>query len=253
MAKNFLLFFSFLLISNWYSAQIFQKDNWYDFEGKIADKPVVLSLFIFENGEIKGNYFYRQKEIKIQLIGELKEDTVRLTDTNKNTFIMKVIDNNSSNDKTDLAGQYLETINNKTSELNFLLKSNSDGTFEHRYSRFEASDEEVEKFAKEVLNALLTDNKSWLKNNCYYPLMAEFENSTFGSILNKEQFVNRYSIIVPKEMKINLSKARTLNLQYEEFAGAIIGVDYNKYITINEFPDPVTKKLILVISSITHY
>lgn len=253
MVKNFLLIFSFSFISNWYSAQILQKDNWYDFEGEIANQPVVLSLFIFENREIKGNYFYKQKEIKIQLIGELIEDSIHLTDANKNTFIMKVIDNNSSNDETDLVGQYSETINNKTSELNFLLKNNSEGSFKHRYSRFETSDEEVEKFAKEVLNALLTDNKNWLKNNCYYPLMAEFENSTFGSISNKEQFVNKYSIIVPKEMKVNLSKARTLNLQYDDFEGAIIGLDYNKYISINEFPHPVTKKLTLVISSIIHY
>jgi hypothetical protein len=103
------------------------------------------------------------------------------------------------------------------------------------------------------LNAILTDDKNWLKNNCYYPLMMEFDNSAFGSIVNKEEFVKQYSVFVTKEMKNDIKKARTLNMEYDEFAGAIIGVNYNKYITINEFPNPTTKKLSLIISSITHY
>ncbi len=249
MIKNIIVLGSFFLLTTVSYAWVLEKNKWNNFDGKIDNKAVVLSLFLFEDGQMKGDFFFKNKEEKTILSGQLKNDIIILNENNTNKFTLQI--NNTEDD--NFFGHYFDAKSNKTFDVNFILKSVCEGDFEHRYVRFESKDADVEKFAKQVKNAILTNNKEWLKNHCDYPLLAQEGDGVFVNVRTKEQFIKEFSLIFPNKIKENIKNTYTINMDYSYFQGVSIGSpDYMKYITINEFVDPLTKKLKLVITSVSN-
>lgn len=68
MYKNLLLILSLILWTTLSHAFELQVNTWTDFEGTLGKTNIELSLFRFENGQIKRNYCYRKYDKKIRLI-----------------------------------------------------------------------------------------------------------------------------------------------------------------------------------------
>ncbi|HMH33159.1 MAG TPA: hypothetical protein VK543_09035, partial [Puia sp.] len=61
-------------------AEFPQVNAWNNFEGKLGNSDIQMSIFLFKNGEIKGNYILKYTGTKIQLSGEKKAGTIMLTE-----------------------------------------------------------------------------------------------------------------------------------------------------------------------------
>src|SRR5579863_7568562 len=57
-----------------------QKNEWHDYEGALNGVPIQMSLYIFDNDSIKGNYVYKKEETKIPLSGRYAKGQVELVE-----------------------------------------------------------------------------------------------------------------------------------------------------------------------------
>ena len=80
MNKHIILTFLFFTLSTLCHAFDFDTNKWTDFEGTLGKANIQLSLYRFDNGQLKGNYCYKKHESKIQLTGQITGDKIVITE-----------------------------------------------------------------------------------------------------------------------------------------------------------------------------
>lgn len=195
---------------------------WNDFEGKIGNEDIQLSIYLFENGQIKGNYCYKKYENKIQLTGQLTGNKIELTefinDKPNGYFQGKAF----TNKYDSLCGYWTDISKTKHLDLKLSLKSMGGGSFEHRYSDFYGSDKEVENFVKHIKSSIMKNDKDWIANHVKYPLYTTLNNEKAIKIKNKQQLFDHFDQVFHKTFKEKIQTYCPCNL-FHNYQGVMLG------------------------------
>ena len=227
MTKKIILIIYLITWTNLCLAFDLDTNFWNDFEGKLNKMEIKLSLFRFDDGQLKGNYCYKKYEERIQLIGKIKGNNIELQEIiggkYKGSFKGKI-----STNGPDL---FIGTWTYGSQILNFKLSLNSicGGGYEHRYDDFDGGDIDVENFMKKVKVAILKGNKEWLANHVYFPIEVDI-NKRNVSIKNKRKFVDNFDIIFYEKFKDKIKSFCVCNM-FNNSHGVMLG---NGEIWINQ-------------------
>ena len=256
MLKKCGLSLMLLLLANIAFALEFRAGRWNNISVELNQKPAILSIFIFNNHKVEGNYFYKNTNLKIPVTGSVEGTTIVLTDIKKNR--LSIATTNSANKHvyqftSTYVGEFYDCEINTAFPTTYLLYNTSVGNYEKRYSEMETSDENVESYATQVKNAILNGDKTWLADHCYYNLLAQTAIGEFSTIRTKAQFLENYAKIISDILIADLALAHTLNINTNNFGAIEIGVPTKlPNITIDEFLDEKTNKRRLLITSISY-
>ena len=159
MKKHIILTFLLFTLSTLCHAFDFDTNKWIDFEGTLGKVSIQLSLYRFDNGELKGNYCYKKHESKIQLTGQITGDKIVITeflnDKSNGRFEGKFFTDNLNR----FEGTWTDSSNTKSVEFKLTRESICGSEYDHRYSDFYGSDDDVEKFMKHVKASILNGDK----------------------------------------------------------------------------------------------
>ncbi|WP_067142608.1 hypothetical protein [Oceanivirga salmonicida] len=218
-----IIFLSFSITYKSFSLDFSLRTNtWNDFQGKLGPYEIQLSLFLFENGKIKGNYLYKKNEEKIQLFGHLKNSNVVLTeviDKSENGFFNGRI---FIDDPDRFEGVWENKA--RTNKLNFklTLKSTSSSPYEFRYANsIYGTTVEVENFVKDMKNSILNNDRIWISKHICYPIKVNL-NGNKKVINNKKTLLKYYDEIITDKFKEKIYKYYTTNL-FNNWQGVMFG------------------------------
>ena len=185
-----------------------QPNTWNNFEGKLGTSDIQMSLYLFKNGDLKGNYIVKYVSTKILLAGTKKENAISLAEQISGqpvrSFAGKI--------KSDtLMGTWIDLAPRPA--LHFFLHhvSSTSGSFEHRYTDMFGTTENVEQFVQNARSAILSNNKDWIADHIRYPLK-HLTGNGFNGITNKQQMIRHFSQIFTKEYKEKIAHDYTTNL-----------------------------------------
>lgn len=191
-------------------SQTLQSNAWNNFEGNLGNSEMQLSIYLFKDDSVKGNYFLKYTGPKIQLIGQEKAKTIRLREMIRNSpwgsFNGRLIDSSNS-----FTGTWTDSGASQTLAFNLKLMSKTAGSYEQHYPDLYGSTEDVESFMKKVVSAILINDKDWLGDHMRYPLK-HTPIKGFNSINNKQQLIRYFDLIFTKNYKEKIRQAYTTNL-----------------------------------------
>ncbi len=226
---SLLSLFFFASFSNSFALE---KNAWNDFEGKIGTSEMRISLFLFDDGAIKGNYLYKRYQTKIEITGHLKGDEIELTETfnEKETgfFKGKVI----SDDLERLEGDWNNPSGTKRVKFKMTLATICSGSYERRYSDLYGTTVEVEGFVKRVKSAILMNDRRWLSNHVCYPISVVVGKKQL-EIVDPKSFSRMFNVIFHPKFKADLPFYYWANL----FTDGQVAVFGQGQIWINNKPD----------------
>jgi hypothetical protein len=183
-------------------------NTWNNFEGKLGNSDIQMSLYLFKNGDLKGNYILKYVSTKILLTGSKKGNVVNLTEQISGqpgrTFGGRILSDT-------LVGTWTDIAPRPALHFHLRLISSTAGSFEHRYADLFGTTEDVEQFVQTARSAILTNNKDWVTDHTSYPLK-HLVGPGFNGIGNKQQLIQYFSQIFTKEYKEKISHAYTTNL-----------------------------------------
>lgn len=197
-------------------------NQWNDFEGKLGKADIQMSLYFFEDGQIKGNYCYKRYGTKIQLEGQIKDSLIELTEFIKgrtNGFIKGKLFTDSL-DKFE--ANWTDSSKTKMHDLKLTLSSICSGTYDHRYGDLFGTDEELETFVKHIKSSIQNNDKEWIANHSQYPITTSLNNKKSIVIKNKKQLIDNFDQIFYQEFKDIIKQSCTCNL-FHNYEGAMLG------------------------------
>lgn len=249
MNKHLLLTISFLVLTTLCQAFKLEPNQWVDFDGALGQTNIQLSLYRFENGQIRGNYCYKKYESKIQLIGKIKGNQVELTELlngKPNGTFKGNISTDPSSDTFE--GTWTNRSKTKTVVFKLNLTSITYGNYNHRYDYFKGTDDDVENFMKHVKRSILNDDKDWIASHIYYPLKTTLNGSKPITIKTKQQLIANFDKVFYKAFKDAIKTFCTCNLFYNDY-GAMLG---NGEIWINNTSNSTDKNYDYCISMVNN-
>jgi len=183
-------------------------NTWNNFEGKLGNSDIQMSLYLFKNGDLKGNYILKYIGTKILISGTKKGNIVGLTEQisgqPSRNFSGKIIGDS-------LVGTWIDIAPRPALHFMLRLMSSTTGSFEHRYTDILGTTENVEQFVQTARSAILSGNKDWIADHTTYPLKHLVGNG-YNGIANKQQLIQHFSQIFTKEFKEKISQVFTTNL-----------------------------------------
>ena len=222
MNKHIILTFLFFTLSTLCHAFDFDTNKWTDFEGTLGKANIQLSLYRFDNGQLKGNYCYKKHESKIQLTGQITGDKIVITEflngKPNGRFEGKVFTDNLDR----FEGTWTDSSNTKSMELKLTLQSICGGEYDHRYSDFYGSDDDVEKFMKHVKTSILNSDKEWIANHVSYPIKTTLYKDKVITIKNKKQLIENFDQIFHQEFKDKIKSFCVCNM-FNNYQGVMLG------------------------------
>lgn len=244
-------FLTFLTILSFNTAQALKLEagKWYDFEGLIGKAKVQLSLFLLNNGQLKGNYCYHKYERKIELSGNVIGDQIVLAEhTPDGTMAhMKGGLVSDSTDHFDGIWEDMEGI--KWFPFQLTLRSISGSSYLNRYSGFlYGSDQDVEDFMKRIKSAILKGDKNWIARHLHYPIRVSLNGQEDITLKNKEQLMANFDAVFYPEFKEQIKRFCSCNL-FVNYQGAMLG---NGQIWINQTPKSTIEKYSYRITAINN-
>jgi hypothetical protein len=202
--------FTLLLVLSLLSCfgHLLEEKAWNTFEGKLGDKEVQLSLYLFADGTIRGNYVFRDSTNKIPVVGYPKANALFLKEVNSPA----IFKGNVFSDTLDkFEGVWIDSSKNQMQQFSLKLSSITWGDFEHRYSDMYGTTEEIEGFMQKVKTAILTDDKEWIATHVRYPTRQVLAKG-YTSINTKQDFIKYYDQFINAKFKEKIKHASTTNL-----------------------------------------
>ncbi len=191
-------------------AQTLQANGWNNFEGKLGNSEMQLSLYLFKDGSIKGNYFLKYTGPKMQLEGQQKGKSIVLKEMVKNVT-WGSFNGKYSDSANGIAGTYTDSGARQLLPFSVRMVSANLAPFDQRYPGVFGTTEEIEGFMKKVVAAILINDKDWLGDHTKYPLK-HIAGKGFSSINNKQQLIRYYDEVFTNQFKEKIRKAYTTNL-----------------------------------------
>lgn len=169
-------------------------NSWNDYWGDIEGKEVKMSLYRFNNQQVRGHYYFIGTDEKIYLAGRIDNGTIKLYAI-KNKKVIAVFNAKlTSNNTNKLEGRV--SFDNKAAKklkLNFISTITSN--YKTRYYLQSVTTYETETFAKQLKNAILEKNKQWLSENISYPIMVSINGKSRTTIRNKKELLQNFDAI----------------------------------------------------------
>ena len=223
MKKYIVLPFLLFTLTTFCQSFHLDKNSWHDFEGKLGETKVRLSIYLLDGGQLKGNYCYKKYENKIQLIGNIIGDKIELTEFlngKPNGYLSgKLFTDNLDR----FEGIWTDSSKSKTISFKTTLASICAANFfEHRYSDFYVTDDDVEKFMKHVKSSILEGDKEWIANHIRYPINTTLYKNKSVSIKNKKQLINNFDDIFHHEFKEKIKSFCVCNM-FNNYQGVMLG------------------------------
>lgn len=240
MKKQLIVTFILLISATICWSLNFNKSWIYDFEGNLGSSEIQLSIYIPDSGEIlKGSYCYKKYETRIQLVGKLKGNQIELTEFLKGKpngrFSGRVFTDNLDR----FEGTWTDSSGTKQIEFKMTLKSACyANSWNHRYSDFSGTDDEIEKFMKEVKYSIFNGNKDWIANHIQYPLTTTLNGRKKIIIKNRKQLIESFEQIFYPAFKDKLKSFCVCNM-FNNYQGIMLG---NGEIWIIESPNSTEEK-----------
>jgi hypothetical protein len=219
--KKKILLILISIVSSFSQALTLEKNMWHDFEGKIGNSEIQLSIYISNDGHVNGNYCYKKFEKKIFISGTINNDLFEFTELiedNPNGYLKGSI---STIGNIKLEGTWTNFERTKYLNLNVQHYASCGGTLEHRYMDLFGTDEEVETFMKHVKKSILNNDKEWLSNQVNFPITINTEKKKL-TLINKSQFIQNFEIIFSEEFKLKIKSFCICNL-FNNNKGSMIG------------------------------
>lgn len=249
MRKYTTLTFILVCLSTIVNAFELDLNKWSDFEGTLGKSNIQLSLYRFNNGQLKGNYCYKKYDSKIELTGQVTGDKIRITEF-LNGKPNGYFEGRVFTDSVDrFEGTWTDSASKKTIAFKLTLQSTCGGEFNHRYTDFYGSDADVEKFMKRVKSSIANGDKEWIGNHVSYPIKTTLNGEKPITVKNKEQLIQNFDQIFYKEFKERVKSFCVCNM-FNNYQGAMLG---NGQIWIYNKPNSTGKKFDYTITSISNY
>lgn len=232
------VFLSLTALSGQTGESHFDKNHWYDFDGKLGGVEIQLSLYMPSDGNVvKGNYCYKKYENKISLSGVLKGNKIELTEfvnDKPNGYFQGTF---FTDDRDRFEGTWTDA--SKTKHLDFKMTQTSSvhaSSFQQRYD-FWGSDQNIENLMKKIKQSIADGEKEWLANHIRYPIKTALNGKKETTVKNKQQFIDNFEQIFYPAYKEKIKKLCVCNMFYN-MQGIMLGngeiwIDGEKIIAIN--------------------
>lgn len=205
------------------------KHWWYDFEGKIGDMDVVLSIYVNDNGRLTGNYCYCKYEKKIRLSGSITGQETTLTET-AGGAVSGYFSGRIFTDSLDrFEGRWTDAARMRSYDFRLSLRSAIAGSPEGHYPDA-GTDQEVEDFMKKTRSAILNGDKVWIAAHASYPLRTTLDGKQRIVIRSGKQLRDNFARIFHAAYREKIRSFCICNL-FNNYRGVMLG---NGQIWINE-------------------
>lgn len=203
------------------------KNTWYDYDGTLKNVPIQMSLYLFDNDSLKGNYVYKNEETKINLSGHFKNGQVELVEWfegKPNGYLKSTKWQSYRNNAC--AGTWTDTTRDKNFEFTLQATGSMKGKYDHRYSEF-TSDTILEAFMKKVKYSVIYEDKDWLSEHISYPIDVHTHNQVGTEpksleIKNKHALLEKYDMIFNTSFKNKVRNDVPCNL-WGNYMGYMLG------------------------------
>ncbi len=221
---------------------------WTDFTGSLGKTPIQMSLFLLDNGELKGNYCLNEKDRKIQLTGRITRGRITLNDF-LNGKPNGHLEGKIFTDNLDrFEGTRTDISNTNAVAFKLSLRSICASNFDKRYADFYGADEDVEEFMTHVKTSILNGDKEWIGNHISYPLSTTLFKNKSITVKNKNQLIDNFDQIFHQEFKDNINSFCVCNM-FNNYRGAMLG---NGEVWINNTPNSTENKFDFTITAINN-
>lgn len=209
--KNIIFLISFIISIN---AQGLELNKFNEYAGTINNKwPIKISLFAFENGKIKGTYFYTKHKQKIKLEGMQTKDGIILNEYSDKNKITGVFNGKAFSDNRDRFNGTWQNLNTKKEySFELILTSTFRGQWNNRYVEAGINYEsDVESFANNIQKYILTNATNDLVQVINFPIVTFLKNERV-EIKNANEFRKNYNEIFTSEYIEKIKKLAPINL-----------------------------------------
>lgn len=184
-----------------------ENNSWNILKGSIGNNgDVNLRLFFFDNGQIKGSYIVGNCEKKIRLIGEIKDKDMSLTQFTEGKMSGYFSGKFYTDSVTSYIGTWSDSLRVTSVPFKIKLIDRLTGSFENPYDVCCAGTmDEAEDFMSSAETALTSGNKQWVANHMIFPIKLRLQYK-YLNIENKQQLIDNFDGVFPKEYKIWLKK-----------------------------------------------
>lgn len=185
-----------------------------DYSGTINKKwSIRVSMYLFENGDIKGTYFYTKHNKKILIEGTQSSRGITLREYNSNNVVTGLFEGKTFSDSLDRFTGFWK--NSKTQEkysFELELDSTFRGSWGERYIEAGISSEKkVEEFTKAVYKSIVSYSTNKIIKYVKYPFVA-FLGDNRVEIKSEEEFRRNYAKIFYPEFVEQIKKIAPINL-----------------------------------------
>lgn len=223
MLKTYLSVLSIILLHHTGLAQELIPGMYNDFAGKIGDRNISLSIYLFENSELKGNYCSSNDDTRVQLAGTYSiNNKLTLTQSingKANGYLEgKVIMDDSL---ARLEGTWMDISKTKKTPFMLRLASGITATFGYRYKNV-GSEEGVENFMKLLKSAIISKDRQWIANHVKYPLKTHLDGVTPIEIKGKDQLIANFETIFYSQYVDTIESLCACNL-FQQWESIMLG------------------------------
>lgn len=222
MKKTIILITSLIFLTTLCQALEFRPNWWYDFDGDVGGSAVQLSIYIPANGNIlKGNYYYKKYETKIELVGQLNDNKIELTefiDGKPNGYFSGAV---GESDRYE----GIWTDSSRSKQFDFKMKLASavySPLSSNRYRDFGGRNEDVESFMERVKRSILNGDKQWIADHVEYPITTKLNGQKEITIQNRQELIKNFNQIFHSQFKERIKKHPTINLFFNN-RGLMLG------------------------------
>lgn len=195
---------------------------WSDFSGSLGKKQIRMSLHPLENGELKGNYCLHETERKIEVLGEIKQGKMLLTEFSNGKPTGRFEGRIITGKGDQFEGTWTDNANSNAIAFTLTLESICYASLDHRYSDFYGTDEDAEKFMKDVKTAILNGDKEWIGDHVSYPLTTTLFKNKSITIKSKKQLLANFDLVFHQAFKDRIHASCVCNM-FKNYQGVMLG------------------------------
>lgn len=245
MKKQWGISFLFLFFSLTIQALDLEIGSWNDFDGFLGKTGIQLSLFRFENGQVKGTYCYKKYETHITLTGNISGNKLELTESANGKTTGYFSGSLFTDDADRFEGTWKDASKTKSIAFKLTLSGVKGNSYEHRYNDILGSNEAVEAFMKKAKAAIAGADRTWLASHTLFPIFCAV-NGKPVQIKSQKQFIEKFDLIFHNAFKQQVAKACTCNM-FCNYRGVMLG---NGELWISNTADSTEEEVRFVIISV---
>lgn len=201
------------------------KDNWYvELKGTQGDTPLILDLTLTDGNRVVGKSCPSTHENELSYDGQLNNQDLSVNVLSEDNLVGQytLTPLVNSGYVSGYIGQYEDEVTGETQSVDLRYSKGSYGKLGNRYVDFPGTDTELEAFARNIIDAFLSEDKQWLSENIYLPFRFSIEEGHIVEIKSSDEFLQNYDSIATQTLLEKLPSFPTCNL-WSNHSGAALG------------------------------